>query len=62
MADIIDLMNENTKLKEALKKVKPFIEEMWAEHRDKNSFGYNQCEIDPCMWCEETNKIFEGLK
>ena len=45
-----------------LERLRPFIEEIWFAHRDKQSEEYNECEIEECCWCEETRKALQGDK
>ena len=30
------------------------LQQVWTSHADPNDSDYNECDTDPCMWCEET--------
>ena len=33
------------------------LSEVVRDHRDKNSCFYNECDTDPCAFCNEANEI-----
>ena len=45
---------------EIVQQLKPYLEEIWAAHRDPQSSEYNQCEKDECAWCTETRSLLRG--
>ena len=50
-------------LRAGLEKLRPFIEEIWAQHRDpyyENEYLYNECEKSECMWCSSTREALRG--
>lgn len=37
------------------------VREVMFWHRDKESAEYNDCDINPCMWCILAQKAIDGL-
>ena len=37
----------------------PLLREVMEWHRDKNDSGYNECDVDPCMWCHTASKLLQ---
>ena len=56
--ECVELEAENI----ALRKLIPLCEETLAEHRDLDSGFFNHCDIDPCDWCEQVEKIIKEVK
>lgn len=41
-----------------------YLEDIYVDHRNKHSGGYNECEIPgkECCWCSEVGKLVERAK
>jgi hypothetical protein len=50
-------------LAESVSKSEAFdlIEDIYLDHRNLDSSGYNECDEDPCMWCIRAGKLFPEL-
>jgi hypothetical protein len=46
----------------AVARLRVLIAEIWADHRDKHSESYNECEDAECHWCEQTRQALNVLE
>ena len=40
----------------------PLLKDVLGMHSDKESSQYNECEIDPCMWCVAAQKVVDAAR
>jgi hypothetical protein len=50
------LIAERDALSSRLHKLRPFVAEIWRDHRDPQSSDYNRCEEAECAWCPGTRE------
>jgi len=37
------------------------VNEVVASHRDRDSYEYEECELEPCLYCQDANKFISLL-
>ena len=38
------------------------LNDYYLSHRAPEANDYNECDIDPCMWCERARPLIEKMK
>ena len=46
-------------LEEALRKVRPLLQDTVDVHSDPSDAGYNECDTAPCSWCEIAKEVLK---
>ena len=47
------------KLEAIIYKMRPLVQEIIDIHADPDCAEYNECDTDPCMWCEQMKAALE---
>ena len=47
------------KLEDALRKMRPLLQDTVDVHSDPSDGGYNECDTAPCDWCETAKEVLE---
>ena len=37
------------------------LEDVMGLHSDKESCDYNECDTDPCAWCDDAKKVIDNI-
>ena len=40
--------------------IRALLEDVLSEHSDPDSHGYNECNLNPCLWCESAKALLDN--
>ncbi len=49
-------------MKEQIELTIELLEEVVCWHSDKASIDYNECDVDPCLWCSQAKDSIKFLE
>lgn len=55
-----EMLARLAELEAKLDAVKPLMQEIMDVHADPREAEYNECDTDPCMWCEQAKAALAG--